>query len=90
MAVRKFEIEVTHHVAVEIDDSIIDEKFMSDFREYMYDFEELEDHAKHIAQMEARGLIGFDNFVEGYGDIRQRKISVKTGCVEIDCTEDNG
>jgi hypothetical protein len=42
------------------------EQWMDDFRQVFYDFDDLEDHAKHIAQYKAR----FDSQdIEGYGNV---------------------
>lgn len=74
---KEFEVTVTHTVKVIMDKSKFTPEFNKDFRTYFFNFDGLEDHAKHIAQMEARGMIGFDHFVEGYGDIREMGIEVK-------------
>lgn len=49
---------------VEFDESVINEKWMEDFRKVMYDYYTLEEHAQHIAQFRAR--FG-ERFIEGYG-----------------------
>ena len=77
MAIQKFKVEVTHYVEVELDDEKLDDEFNKNFSRYFFEVETLEEHAKHLAQMEARGLIGFDNFVEGYGDISALNCKVK-------------
>ncbi|ABM73407.1 hypothetical protein [Vibrio phage VP882] len=74
---KEFEVTVTHTVKVTMDESKFTPEFNQAFREYFFDFDDIEDHAKHIAQIEARGMIGFDHFVEGYGDIREMGIKVK-------------
>ncbi|MFE3576868.1 hypothetical protein [Lysinibacillus sp. NPDC059133] len=69
--IRKFEVEVvrTDKYVIEIDDEVINEKWMDDFSQVFYDFYKLEEHAKHIAQFRAR----FNNsrmdagYIEGYG-----------------------
>lgn len=77
--IRKFKCEVTQitDVEVEINDEQIDEQFMSEFREYMYPFVTIDDHARHLAQLKARELIGSDGFVEGYGPLKDLNMSVK-------------
>ncbi|MBM7598239.1 hypothetical protein JOC34_000596 [Virgibacillus halotolerans] len=49
---------------VEFDTDVINEEWMEEFREFMYDFYTLEEHAEHIAQHRAR--FG-GKFIEGYG-----------------------
>jgi hypothetical protein len=81
----------TTDVTVTIDDESLNEEFMAEFRESFYPFKTLEDHAKHIAQLEARELIDCDAFVEGYGTIENSRgkipdalISAKTDGVETE------
>lgn len=66
----KLQVEVTQLVEVELDEAKFTETFMKQFRAAFYPFYEIEDHAKHIAQLQARGLIDielFHEFIEGYG-----------------------
>lgn len=49
---------------VEFDESVINEKWMEEFRQVFYNFHTLEEHAEHIAQFRAR--FG-RRFIEGYG-----------------------
>ena len=51
---------------IEFDESKINNKWLSDFRSYMYKFHSYEEHAEHLAQLRAR--CGED-FYEGYGYI---------------------
>lgn len=78
---RTFDVEVIQHVRVTLDASKFDEAFMEEFRETFYPFDSLEDHASHIAQLQARGLIhlGFNKreFVEGYGPADEMGITAK-------------
>lgn len=62
---KTFTVEVAQVVTVELDETKFDEAFMQEFREGFYRFHTLEQHAEHIAQLEARGLI--EPFIEGYG-----------------------
>lgn len=69
--IKKFEVEVARKdiYIIEIDDSVIDEKWMEEFRNVFYDFDDLEDHARHIAQVRARfnnGRLDAGD-IEGYG-----------------------
>jgi len=77
MAIHKFEVTVTQVVLVELDDAKLNQEFNKAFSGVFFHVDSLEDHAKHLAQMEARGLIGFDHFVEGYGDLR--KLNCRVG-----------
>lgn len=69
--IRKFEVEVTRidKYVVEIDDEVLNEKWLHDFSQVFYDFDDLGEHAEHIAQYRAR----FNNcrmdagYIEGYG-----------------------
>lgn len=89
----KFDVEVTRTstVEVEIDEDEFDEKFMEEFRSYMYDFDTIEDHVRHLAQLAARESAS--GFVEGYGHINGSKsegeptMNIKTRVmdVETDC-----
>lgn len=77
MAIKKFKVEVTQWVEVELDDSKLTDEFNKEFSSFMWPVDCLEDHANHIAQMEARGLIDYNRFVEGYGDLREMNCKVK-------------
>ncbi len=72
-------VEVTQTIEVEVDEKKFTPNFMSDFKKHFYDFDSVDDHIKHIAQMEARGLIQReDQFVEGYGNLDDMGIFVST------------
>jgi len=64
---KRFDCTVTREdkYIIEFDENIINEEWMQEFRESMYGFTKLEEHAKHIAQLRARAG---DGFMEGYGD----------------------
>jgi len=57
-------VERTDEFVVKFDDTVINEEWMENFREFMYDFYSLKEHVDHIAQRCAR--FG-TRFVEGYG-----------------------
>lgn len=60
--------EVQVYLEVEVDETKFTPEFMSEFRESMYDFDTIDDHIEHLAQMYARGVFdAFTNFIEGYG-----------------------
>ena len=77
MALKTFTVEVTQTVQVVLDDENLNDEFNKVFSEVMWDVDSLEDHAKHLAQMEARSMIGFDKFVEGYGSLKEMNCAVK-------------
>lgn len=67
---KRFECEVvrTDKYIIEIDESKLNEEWMEAFRSVFYDFNSFEEHAEHIAQLQAR----FGNrFIEGYGDVKR-------------------
>ena len=68
---KKFKCVVTRtdEYIIEIDDSIIDEEWMAHFRRYFYEFDDLEEHAEHLAQFQAR--FGNHAFIEGYGVVKR-------------------
>jgi len=68
----KFEVEVTQTVEVELDETKFTDEFMEEYRECFYNHVTIEDHAKHLAQLEARGMTtGMpDEFIEGYGPVK--------------------
>jgi len=71
-------VEVTETIEVELDETKFTPEFMQEFKECMYVFNSIEDHAKHLAQLEARGFIGFREDVEGYGSLRDMGITFNT------------
>lgn len=96
--IHTFECEViqTTNVTVEIDDDEFTPEYMAEFRKSFCRFDSLEEHAAHIAQLQARGMIHFDGFVEGYGHVNgidgpydKTKIKVKTdwGDIEVEAVE---
>ena len=70
---RKFEVEVvrTDKYVIELDESVMDDSWMENFYQHMYEFESLTKHAEHIAQYRARFNNGsyYGGFIEGYGEI---------------------
>lgn len=72
MAIKHIKVEVvrTDEYIIEIDDEIINEEWLAEFRKHFYDFKNLKDVAKHLAQYQAR--FGGENghrFIEGFGSI---------------------
>lgn len=77
----KATVEVTQFITIEVPDSLLTEEFMKNFREYFYDFEDPEEHLKHLAQMYARGVASEFSFIEGYGD--PQKVGIKFKSEEV-------
>lgn len=82
----KFEVCYSSTYEIEIDESKFTDEFMEEFRQHFFPFYDLEDHAEHIAQMQARGVIDIissPEFVEGYGPSNDMGIKVKFLDAEI-------
>lgn len=81
MGERTFHVEVRQLVEVKLDPAKFDEAFMQEFRESFYPFQDLGDHAEHLAQLQARGVYDIDGysgeFVEGYGPSKEMGISAR-------------
>lgn len=77
MAIREFSVDVTLTVLVKLDDEKLNAEFNEEFQKYMWKIDSIEDHAKYLAQLAARGLIEYRNFVEGYGDLKELGCSVE-------------
>jgi len=75
---------VTQEVEVEIDESKFSPEFMKEFRESFYPFQTMDQHIEHLAQMEARGVIHNDNFIEGYGKPSDMGISIHIDSCETE------
>ena len=67
---KKFKCTVTRvdEYVIELDENVLNEEFNKEFREYFYNFHDLEDHAKMFAQYQAR-IGDDDSFIEGYGHV---------------------
>ena len=57
-------VERKEHYEVHLDEEVLNEEWMENFRKDFYDFETLQEHAEHIAQFRAR--FG-SRMIEGYG-----------------------
>lgn len=64
-------VTVTQLIEVDMDDSKFDANFMAEFVASFFPYDTLEEHARHLAQLYARGIAtGFsDDFIEGYGPV---------------------
>jgi hypothetical protein len=68
-------VRVSFMVEVETDDSKFTPEFMKEYRELLYNFDTIDEHAEHIAQLAVRGLL--DRFTEGYGWVEEMGISAE-------------
>ena len=66
---KKFKCTVTRtdDFVIELDENVFTEEYMKEFRDVFYQFHDLEDHAKHLAWVQAQ--FGDDRFIEGYGSV---------------------
>lgn len=71
--------EVTSVVIVTLDDAKFTDEFMSEFRRNFFDFDTIAEHGEHLATLLATGVIAGspDEFVEGYGPLKDMGISFK-------------
>lgn len=92
---RKFIVEVTQIVEVELDEAKFDETFMQEFRDAVsligagfYQFDTIEEHAEYLARMHACGIYDldgwFDTFIEGYGPQNEMGIKAVTLSTETE------
>lgn len=89
---KTFWVNVDQHFVVTLDTEKFDEKFMKEFKKNFYDFETLEEHAEHIAQLQARGVIDIEQdptFIEGYADSREMGIELEYVYTEYYAEEKN-
>jgi hypothetical protein len=78
-------VRVTSTVKVTVDASKFDADFMAEFRRSMYPFRTLDEHIEHLGQMYARGIVtDFDNFIEGYGEIKDMGISFSSSGTDME------
>ena len=87
MSEQRFTIQVTQIVEVSLDPTKFTECFMSEFRASFYPFQTVQDHAEHIAQLEARGIVDLSiapKFIEGYGPSEAMGLSAKVIDTEVE------
>lgn len=65
----EFLVRVTQTVRVKLDKARFTPEFMDEFVASFYPYDTLEEHAEHIAQLQARGVYDImpNTFIEGYG-----------------------
>lgn len=81
------QVEVTQTVEVTVDETKFTPEWMQSFRETFYKYHTVDDHLKHLGQLEARGLTyqpHVDNtFIEGYGNANEMGISARVVDTEV-------
>lgn len=79
--IKKFEVELTQTIEIEIDLDKFTQKVRDDFEAVMFKAPNLEDHARFIGEQIAKGAIrSADQCLEGYGTLK----GVGVGIGEID------
>lgn len=82
---KKYIVAVTKLMEVEFDETKFTKEFIEEFKGFMYPFNDVDDHIKFLAELEASGRIGYDKFVEGYGNIKTGfGITFTDGGVNVD------
>lgn len=96
---RTFEVEVMQLVRVTLDASKFDKAFAAEFNSSIFDAGDPDDvlddmlgeHAEHIAQLQARGIIDLtppmSEFVEGYGPSKDMGIAAEVISTDIEITK---
>jgi hypothetical protein len=77
---KAYHVAFTQRVVVTLDESKFTWEWMEEFRKHFYQLEGISDHAQHLAQMFARGLINEfekDPFVEGYGHLSEMGVKIE-------------
>lgn len=81
-------VAVTQYVEVEVDEKKFDDKFINEFARQFYALENIDDHARHLAQLFARGLYDeTSDFIEGYGPPKDMGIKVTITDIDTDLVE---
>jgi hypothetical protein len=60
-------IRVVTEVEITLDEDKFDNVFMEDFNANFFEFDTIEEHYEHLAQLYVRGITDGTNFIEGYG-----------------------
>ena len=72
------EITVCQIISVTVDEGKFTEEFMSEFRQFFFDYDTIDEHIEHLADLYARGIVDeFSGFIEGYGDPKDFGIQFK-------------
>jgi hypothetical protein len=81
-------IEVIVVLDVTLDESKFTDEVMNDFNDCIGKTD-MAGHFKNLAFQEANGFIGFDNFVEGYGDISDLGVEFREVSRDQEIIDDN-
>lgn len=84
------EYHVITTVGVEVDESKFTPEFIEDFSKHFFDIEDVEGHRAYLAELFATGRIsGMSNeFVEGYGVLKDMGIRLKMIATAVETEED--
>lgn len=81
-------IVVTQYVDVTIDETKLTPEWMESYRQMFYQYHDVDDHLKHLAQLEARGITYQphvnNTFIEGYGEANDLGIKAAVTDVEME------
>lgn len=69
----KKKVRVEFEVEIDYNGDSFNKEFMEAFRGYMYPFHTINDHLEHLAQLKVRGLADDNEFVEGYGILKDKR-----------------
>ena len=85
---KKFRRIVTVTIEVELDETKFTPEFYAEYTANFSPYNTLEDHADHIAWMQATGVEDMSGrrnpFVEGYGPAKDMGISAREVCTEVE------
>lgn len=83
-------VQVTQVIEVETNDAKFDADFMAEFTASFFPYETLDEHAAHLAQLYARGLVAgiyLSEFIEGYGPVGEMGIKFRHIDQEVEVLE---
>lgn len=75
---RNFVVNLEHEIRLELDEDFFDEKFLKTFNEVMYDVDGIEGHAINIAIQILINNLGDNDFIEGYGTLKENGINIES------------
>lgn len=83
-------VAVTQYIKVTIDETKFDEDFFRQFNACIFDAgDDLDEHLKHLAQLNARGVYEDTDFIEGYGPAKDMGIKLRAlNDLEIEIDDD--
>ena len=65
----KYTFAVSTIVTIELDENKFTPEFIEEFKKSFYKFDDVDEHADHLAQLFADGRYDYwDTFIEGYGE----------------------